>query len=147
MMLCAAVPHRPEYCLRRPQTPDTPDPDIEALDQLEAASGDPATLLCAACGQIVTWRTSLFNIQGGTEHRFTNPHGFRFRIACYRDAPGCRGTGDWTAEHSWFNGCQWRFALCAACHTHLGWEYRGTANFFGLIQERLVESESGNGLQ
>lgn len=77
-------------------------------------------------------------MQGGHEHVFTNPHGYRFRIACYGRAPGCRGEGEWTAEHTWFAGCRWRYALCRACGLHLGWEYGGAANFFGLIRNRLV---------
>ncbi|AMD91922.1 hypothetical protein [Desulfomicrobium orale] len=56
-------------------------------------------------------------------------------------APGCRFEGEFTEAFTWFPGYAWRFALCAGCGTHLGWEFRDrTSGFAGLIVTELSPS-------
>ncbi len=99
-------------------------------------------LLCAACRHGVTrtgWRIA---VNGNHEHRFVNPHGILFQIACYRRAPGCAHRGDEVHEYSWFAGYGWRVAICGRCATHLGWGFRSQNDLFhGLIIERLLLEE------
>jgi hypothetical protein len=96
-------------------------------------------LYCAACRHPITHQDERISVQGGIEHVFTNPYGLTFRIACFREAAGCRETGVATAEHTWFRGYRWRIALCGACGVHLGWSYAsGADRFHGLIVDRLT---------
>ncbi len=49
---------------------------------------DPdAVVCCAACLWVVTAIRHRVEIQGANEHTYINPHGFRFHIICYREAP------------------------------------------------------------
>ncbi len=133
------------------------DIEGEALHRLGTArnsdpDGDPAAeeeplrpVYCAACGSTVTYAEFATEVGGSFEHVFTNPHGYVFRIGLYTHAPGTAPVGGWTEEFSWFAGCSWRYALCAACLTHLGWEFGGglgpaagtNVEFFGLVLPKL----------
>jgi len=56
----------------------------------------------------------------------------------------CLSLGEASTYFSWFEGCAWRYAICGGCQAHLGWEFlcRGGGTFFGLIRNRLTESDS-----
>jgi hypothetical protein len=96
---------------------------------------------CANCGYRITHPEERIQINGAHEHVFTNPGGYVYRIGCFHGAPGCAEAGPETEEFTWFRGYRWRYAGCAACHTHLGWAYRRgpVTVFYGLILGRLVE--------
>jgi hypothetical protein len=70
-----------------------------------------------------------------------NPAGLLFHIGCFGEAIGCTVVGPDSLEYPWFPGFAWRFAMCAACGRHLGWQFRseGKPSFFGLILDRLVD--------
>ena len=125
---------------------NTDAPLQNLLHQLKYATAtDPdAAIRCAACLQTVTSNRERCEILGASEHLYTNPHGFRFHIICYREAPGCLNTGEPTRQHTWFQGYDWCYALCGNCHTHLGWHYTAdeSGRFYGLIKDRLIESPS-----
>ena len=96
-------------------------------------------LFCAACRHSITHQDERIPVQGGHEHRFTNPHGITYQIGCYREAAGCSVVGESTAEFTWFPGYAWRIALCANCQTHLGWRFQKSGEYFhGLILNRLT---------
>jgi len=96
-------------------------------------------LFCATCKHPITHQDERIAVNGGHEHRFTNPHGLRFHIGCFRRAPGCTEIGAATLEHTWFPGFAWRIALCAHCRAHLGWCFRAAEDgFHGLITNRLT---------
>ncbi|HEY5683541.1 MAG TPA: cereblon family protein [Sulfuricaulis sp.] len=96
-------------------------------------------LFCAVCRHLVTHQDERIPVQGGHEHHFTNPHGITYHIGCYREATGCSVVGESTAEFTWFPGYAWRIALCANCHTHLGWHFQTAGEYFhGLIVNRLT---------
>ena len=98
-------------------------------------------LFCAACRHLVTHQDERIPVQGGHEHRFTNPHGITYHIGCYREAAGCSVVGESTAEFTWFPGYAWRIALCAHCRAHLGWRFQTESEYFhGLIVNRLVSA-------
>jgi len=99
-------------------------------------------LYCFICGTAITHDRERFAVQGSHEHTFTNPAGYVYRIGCFRAAPGCLETGEFTEAYTWFTGCAWRYALCSSCRVHLGWAYRGNEEerFYGLILDRLVDS-------
>ena len=81
-------------------------------------------------------------VQGSHEHRFMNPAGLVFHFGCFAEAIGCLIVGPDSLEYAWFPGFAWRYALCASCGEHLGWQFRNgeTDRFFGLILNRLRES-------
>jgi hypothetical protein len=86
-------------------------------------------------------------VQGGHEHRFTNPHGVTYHIGCYREAAGCSIVGESTMKFTWFPGYAWRVALCANCRTHLGWRFESPGGgFHGLILNRLISSPATKNL-
>jgi hypothetical protein len=89
----------------------------------------------------VTEDAAAIEVAGSHEHGFMNPAGLSFHIGCFRKASGCREWGLPTAEHSWFAGCLWRYALCGSCGEHLGWSFTGNERFFGLILARLRREE------
>ena len=98
-------------------------------------------LFCAACRHPVTHQDERIPVQGGHEHRFTNPHGITYHIGCFREAAGCSVVGESTAEFTWFPGYAWRIALCANCQTHLGWRFQSGGEYFhGLIVNRLISA-------
>ena len=95
-------------------------------------------LFCAACRHPVTHQDERIPVQGGHEHRFTNPHGITYHIGCFHEAAGCTAIGGATMEYTWFPGYAWRIVLCANCRTHLGWRFQSDADYFhGLIVNRL----------
>ena len=112
----------------RPQTTD----DAEAAER--------RAVCCRACGAEITSPDHAVEVDGGHEHTFVNPFGILFHIGCFQDARGCVNTGDPTTEFSWFPGFAWRYASCASCRTHLGWQFLSTddTTFWGLILQRLA---------
>jgi hypothetical protein len=109
-----------------------------------AGLADPRTepqrmILCRKCEGTVTSQKHAVDVQGAHEHTCRNPAGYSFHLLCFREAPGCLCVGDLTTEATWFPGWAWNFALCVACHQHLGWHYAGSVpSFYGLIATRLV---------
>ena len=96
-------------------------------------------LFCAACRHPVTHQDERIVVQGGHEHRFTNPQGISYHIGCFREAAGCAPSGEATAEFTWFKGYAWCIAYCANCRAHLGWRFQSDADYFhGLISARLT---------
>lgn len=86
-------------------------------------------------------------MRGEHEHVCVNPHGIAFHIGCYASAPGCVPYGRTESFWSWFPGYRWQIALCAGCGRHLGWGFSadGEASFHGLVAQRIVEREEGDG--
>lgn len=101
--------------------------------------------LCSACGHPITSSAERITANGSFGHTFTNPAGYIYRIGVFRSAQGSRIVGDYMREFSWFKGHAWCYVVCAECLVHLGWHFSGTSgrDFFGLILEKLVESEAG----
>jgi hypothetical protein len=98
-------------------------------------------LFCATCRHPVTHQDERISVQGGHEHRFTNPHGIAYHIGCFREAAGCAVAGEATTEFTWFSGYAWRIATCAHCQMHLGWCFQSGADYFhGLIVDRLIST-------
>ncbi len=120
------------------------EPVIEKLVTSKDETGDrepkkDERLLCSACSHPITRAQARTSVDGTHEHRFTNPHGIRFHLGCYTEAPGCRPVGTATEEHTWFPGHAWRVVVCASCRQHLGWSFYSPdgGRFFGLIVGRL----------
>ena len=115
-----------------------------------AAAKPRRALLCAQCEYPITSDRERIQIRDRHEHTCTNPHGFAYRIGCFRKAWGCLGLGAPESYWSWFPGYSWQLALCRSCHGHLGWMFRAAADrFYGLILDRLipgdVDSNNANG--
>ena len=98
-------------------------------------------LVCLQCGAPITWERARIEMRGAHEHSFFNPYGIVFRIGCFREAPGCRPAGPTSSEFSWFPGYHWKTGHCFQCATHLGWSFSASAQFFGLILNRLTTAE------
>ena len=115
--------------------------DAEAPEKREAHDARVAedhAVVCAACDHALTRASARIEVDGAHEHAFANPAGLTFRVACFRQAPGCTDWGDESTIWTWFKGYAWRVALCGACSEHVGWSYRNDASFFfGLITTRI----------
>lgn len=112
--------------------------------QQEKAEGQihstPDKLLCHVCKTIITDSSAKIEQQGNHVHHRTNPSGFNFEFGCFQQAPGCAGIGEAVSEFSWFNNYSWQIAVCRGCEQHLGWLFKGDDRFYGLILNRLVQS-------
>lgn len=100
-------------------------------------------LLCRQCLAMITTPEERIAVGGAHQHTFANPHGIVFEIDCFRNARGCGAVGSPTDEFTWFAGYFWQVAICTNCLTHLGWRFTSVhaAPFFGLIHDRLMESD------
>ncbi len=113
------------------------DPALKRLLEQRAAPA-PDYLHCATCSAVISERGHAIEVNGQHQHFCTNPHGFEFQVACYREALGCTISGPREHADSWFPGFFWRIASCADCHTHLGWYFdQDDAYFYGLVANRL----------
>lgn len=114
--------------------------DLLSEKQRSPAKEPEKRLCCKMCGQAITREKDKIERDGAHMHLFTNPHGLRFHIGCFRDVSGCVEIGKSTEEFTWFLGYGWRIALCGSCHEHLGWNFRsdGSDRFYGLILNRLA---------
>jgi hypothetical protein len=92
---------------------------------------------CLACITRVCDESALISVAGGTQHRFVNPAGCAFVIACFASA-SCAVAGEPTLEHTWFPGHAWSIANCRNCGRQLGWLFAGATHFYGLILDRLI---------
>ena len=97
-------------------------------------------LYCRECGRFVAYERERIDMAGSHIHSFTNPHGQRYCIGCFSNAPGCLEIGQDTEEFTWFKGYAWRAVLCASCYGHLGWVFNSEKGnrFFGLILRQLL---------
>jgi hypothetical protein len=117
-----------------------PDPALTVPGDVELAVEDPElddAVRCAACDHEITRPAAAIEVGGAHTATFRNPAGWSFRVACYRDAPGCSAHGELTHDASWFPGHAWNLACCGACGGHLGWWFVGPDAFVGLIITRL----------
>jgi len=77
-------------------------------------------------------------MSGAHEHTFVNPAGVQHHLGCFATAPGCVHVGATESAFSWFPGWTWQIAVCARCHTHMGWIFRlAGQQFHGLILAAL----------
>lgn len=106
--------------------------DEEGLDVLTGRR-----IFCAHCDALITDAQNLIEVGGRRTHTRRNPARIEFSFQCFSDAPGCRREGAYTFEHTWFPGSAWCFVICASCHTHLGWHFRGANRFYALIIDQL----------
>ena len=126
------------HALDRDAPAARPDVDDEATespsDQEEA---DPA-IRCAACGHILTRPRHRRSIDGKSDHVFTNPHGYTFRVLCFAEATGVGAVGTPSTEWPWFPDYEWRVATCRGCMAHVGWAFdKGDERFWGLIAAQI----------
>ena len=111
-----------------------------ARERSRGGSGPaPRGYWCAACQTRITDEDAALEVAGAHFHRFLNPAGVSFDIACFREAR-CSVEGAPSLDATWFPGLSWSFANCANCGEHLGWAYdeAGSIRFFGLIRPRLI---------
>lgn len=115
------------------------------VKQSDGSSGG-RSLVCIACGNLITHSSHQIQVNGGHRHRFTNPAGVTFDVACFSEAPGCSNREEPTSAHTWFAGYQWRFSMCSKCGIHLGWFYQRSdgGSFFGLNSRHLLERDSNS---
>ena len=113
-------------------------PDPESQDQPSESREE--TIVCRQCLHEITSFAERTVVNGAHRHTFANPEGILFEIACYRNAWGCGYVGPSSPEFTWFAGYLWRIAVCARCHTHLGWHFAGPDghSFHGLITGQII---------
>ena len=115
--------------------------DASTAPQEQSADDEQQGLLCSTCRSLITREDQAISINGRHQHAFFNPAGITFEIRCFQSAPGAALQGTASTEFSWFAGHAWQIALCATCHTHLGWRFVGqsvSSEFYGLIASRLL---------
>jgi hypothetical protein len=99
-------------------------------------------LLCATCGHPVTKVLEKVKIRGRHDYTFTNL-GYPIQLGCFRNAPGCIGSGGISHGYSWFRGYTWQIQLCKNCLSQLGWIYMSEHDrFYALVFKMLREEES-----
>lgn len=97
--------------------------------------------ICRFCGHTIALPADSMAIDGNIRHTFANPAGIVYEVVCFSAARGCRVVGTPTEEFTWFPGFSWRYALCAACASHMGWYYwNGSRGFFGLVASHITEN-------
>lgn len=101
---------------------------------------NPDNYICHICKFVITQKAEQISVDNSHTHTFINPAGISYHIACFQTANGCIQTGSFYSEHTWFAGYQWQLALCANCHEHMGWLFRGIDSFYGLILDRIIIS-------
>lgn len=133
------MPQTPIHCFERKQPPQQTElQDREKKKQRERKKN----LLCRLCGEVITSENNRVSINGAHINTRQNPSNVTFTFACFDTAPGCRAWGSATQEHTWFPGYYWQIALCAGCGEHLGWSFKNSSRFYGLIIERLTDNDT-----
>jgi hypothetical protein len=107
----------------------------------QKAVKEERSLVCKACGLGITTDRERISVSGQHVHTCRNPAGYVYSFGCFRNAPGCRISGEASLEHTWFAGYRWEIAVCAACGAHLGWRFSNHDGFYGLIVDRLMETQ------
>ncbi|MBI9071463.1 MAG: hypothetical protein JEY94_07675 [Melioribacteraceae bacterium] len=97
---------------------------------------------CLQCKNMITSDFNRFLYDGKSEFNFTNPGGAKFNIILFNNASGCFEIGKPTFEFAWFENYKWQFSVCSRCGFHLGWNYSGSNNFYGLIRTSLIKGET-----
>jgi len=121
---------------RKPES----EPAGHAASKTRETSELPARIVCAACGGFVTSASTRLSKEGRHQHRFMNPDGLTFEIACFASAPGAVGAGEQSSVWTWFPGYVWQALVCSGCVRHLGWVYSSASDrFVGLISDRILE--------
>ena len=130
--MSATTPYGADDLLTHPEDDESPATD----------DGEERSYLCRACGNEVTTRSRRTVRNASHTHRFVNPAGFMYKIACFSTAPGAQPIGEYTIEFSWFDDYAWCFVVCAGCTNHLGWHFSGkdVVDFYGLRVDQLEES-------
>ena len=122
--------------------PSTLDPALKTIIEKKTRSRK-GYIYCATCSNILSHIDDRIEVQGGHQHRFTNPFDLTFDIGCYQTAPGCDISGKANAADTWFAGHEWLLATCSECTCHLGWYFEpllvqsNSSTFFGLILDRV----------
>ncbi len=112
--------------------------DIEAV----TTNAEKHRLVCASCRHPITSDHHWFMKDGNRTHDVTNPNDVRFRIGCFRQAPGVRVVGASSFQWTWFPGYAWTNAICAGCAVHIGWRFAGGNDvFYGLIIRLLAPED------
>ena len=112
--------------------------ETESRDKTDPA--EERALLRRICSASITTAAQAVSRAGRHEHVFFNPAGITFEVRCFSNARGCSPQGDPTSAFTWFAGYRWRYAICATCLTHLGWQFQSDSDlFWGLIANRLME--------
>ncbi|MBT7232729.1 MAG: hypothetical protein HN861_06800 [Rhodospirillaceae bacterium] len=115
-------------------------PEDEAGGEIAEATDD--ALYCSDCGHLITRTSWQISRRGDHAHTVFNPAGQLFQIGCYSDAPGATPGGDTSTEFTWFPDYAWRIALCGSCGRHMGWQFLGDDDFFGLITDHLSDTKT-----
>lgn len=131
-----------QLCLK-PVLKNKESAGIREEPEAEETFDEQTYLLCRQCLAMITTNAERISAGGSHEHAFANPHGIVFEIGCFRNAWGCAAAGSPTDEFTWFAGYFWQVVVCGSCLTHMGWRFTSpdAAGFYGLILDRLIESE------
>jgi hypothetical protein len=119
------------------------------VEEKRTSTGNAGALVCVDCAHPITTEAARIERGGAHVHERLNPAGIRFRVGCFREAPGAVALGDETAYFTWFAGFAWTVAACGLCCGLAGWRYRSPVGeqFYGLILDRLRNSGAGAGGQ
>ncbi len=124
----------------------TPKGTTRESQSPEEESKDPAMYRCKACNNPVAVVGDEIKIgEIPTLTAQVNPHGFVHEVLTLNKARNVILHGHPTPADSWFPGYQWRYCICASCHTHLGWSYHKPmtleVSFVGLRRIVIIQDE------
>lgn len=123
----------------------TGDPDVvEKIRERQSDIGKGRKLRCRSCESVITDENQRISIEDNHTHSRSNPSGVEYQFQCFGNAPGCSAYGQATYEFTWFTGYRWQIALCSTCGEHLGWYFRGSPSFYGLISSRLLRDQDNS---
>jgi hypothetical protein len=123
--------------------PDAETGKPEADPNMAPQEESQDAVICRQCHHEISASSERQTVNGAHVHSFANPEGIIFEIACFGDAWGCGYVGPASTEFTWFSGYQWRIAVCASCHTHLGWRFDAVGGhcFHGLITSKILSAD------
>lgn len=120
---------------------DTPGSDATIKTEKKFGLKEDHVIVCSECGNPVTAPDFVITVNNHHRHTFINPAGLTYQIGCFSSAEGCIVYGKPAADHTWFPGFAWNYAVCSNCGVHLGWNYQSKdERFFGLILDMLVDA-------
>ncbi len=111
---------------------------LSEADRDVDVANDFTKVCCAGCNGVIGSTDSMVRFlvcinPGGYRHKF-------YTLSGVSTVAKFQYYGEWTTEHSWFDGYRWRIVNCSKCSRHWGWHFRAInsqESFFGIRQDAI----------
>ncbi|XP_022907775.1 protein cereblon isoform X2 [Onthophagus taurus] len=99
-------------------------------------------LSCGKCRIGIAFQRDIFAMsKDGIQSNYCNPGGNVYETVTVMEATNFTLVGESSKQFSWFPGYAWTIMQCAACRSHLGWQFTSKNHhpqrFFGLAHSCL----------